>query len=824
MLRRISFLAALAAASFTCACNLIFQVDPGQPTGGTGGTGTGGSGASTSSESSGGSGGAGATGGTGGTGGMTTGGTAGTGGGTMCTPGAASCEGAVLHACDANGQPLADVTCDAPAACDAAAKKCIDAASIGRLSVGWGRACAIEDDHKVRCWGFSGGGAILKDPPDWLPTAHPVPNSLEARQIAAGGDQICGLQDDGTVKCWGTAEAGDTGFANDGLQIPMKVPGVEHAVEVSASYRCSCARLSDGTVWCWGQQESGCFGVVPAGTGPQPVPTQVPGVTDAVQLRIGTGDEPSCVRQLSGKVVCWSVAAQAGTTIKPSPIPDVEDALDVAVGFAHVFIRSKQKGLLWSAPNANKDGWLPAVSYVDGDFSLIGAGSSFCGVDGNGLLVCSDFTQGLQPDIPSAVMNPPQGAIAELAVGWGRPYGHDLQCIRMAGQPLSTGVYCWGDDYGGALGAGAPEVYPKPVQVMGVTGVKALSTGQYSTSVTLSDGSVMLWGAAEALLDDTGTPQPVDFLGTDNVIARTNDVERVAYVLKQGGSAQLWDQQVSSPGKRLLASGFTDFVDLHEANHWDIGLRANGTVVVYSETDMGNVGGIFGDGTVTATPDEIKTVPGLSGVLQLAAFGADYDPSPAHACVRLPPSGSVSCWGANDFGQAGNGVMTPDPVTTPTPVPLPGGVFAKSIASGYRFSCAAATNGKVYCWGANYDGQLGVTGIDSSATPVEVAGITNAAGVTARENHACAWLDDKTVKCWGENDLGQLGNGSIGQPPTPVSVVSGLADVVFVDASQEHTCALHSNGAVSCWGSSYSGQIGTGVTGRFAAPQQVQGL
>jgi alpha-tubulin suppressor-like RCC1 family protein len=54
--------------------------------------------------------------------------------------------------------------------------------------------------------------------------------------------------------------------------------------------------------------------------------------------------------------------------------------------------------------------------------------------------------------------------------------------------------------------------------------------------------------------------------------------------------------------------------------------------------------------------------------------------------------------------------------------------------------------------------------------------------------------------------------------------VAGLADVAELSAGAQHTCARHSDGKISCWGSSYSGQVGTGAVGVFPAPLAVQGL
>ncbi len=359
----------------------------------------------------------------------------------------------------------------------------------------------------------------------------------------------------------------------------------------------------------------------------------------------------------------------------------------------------------------------------------------------------------------------------------------------------------------------------------GVGAATSLTAGVTSTSVVLTDGSVRFWGSDQALAAaETATPLAVSSLGTGNVAVESNDVGEIAYVLRQGAAPALLEQGMIVAGDRLLLSGFTDFVDVRSSSAWDLGLRAGGTVVVYGVGATSNADGIFGDGTTASTVDETETVPGITTATALAAHGNDYGSQPAHACVILGPSGAVACWGGNHAGEVGSGVPSDtEPVTTPTQVTIPGNDPIVSIAAGDRFTCAAGASGKVYCWGLDDVGQLGIGGSTSSPVPVAVSGIDDAQGVTALAAHACAWLADQTVKCWGANDEGQLGDGTLVDRGAPV-VVAGLTGVVQVAAGAEHTCARRADGSIACWGSSYDGQVGTGVTGIYPSPLPVQGL
>ncbi|MFT3772425.1 MAG: hypothetical protein QM820_44085 [Minicystis sp.] len=802
-------LSCLAAVVLTAgACNLVFGIVPGEGTGGAGGlggvggSGTGGGDAGADHEA----------------------GTGGTGGSPSCTPNAASCTGAVLHACDANGHPLPDVTCSAVAACDAAARACIDTATLGRISIGEARSCAVEPGGELRCWGQNGGGngVVLGDDHIFLTTAVKVPGIANARQISVGTGQQCYLADDATVTCWGSSDSGELGNAGagPGQLVKAMLPAGAHAVEVSTSHRCSCARIADGTVYCWGAEDAGCLGTASSNQVAHPTPTLVPGVTGAVQLRAGSYGSPSCARRADGKVLCW------GPTVTPTEVPAIDDAIDVAVGRSVVFIRTKAKGTLWTALTSDEKGFRDPAPYLsDGEITMMTGGDSFCGLRGDGKVICALLGDGLPPPAPTPIPGQPAGTVVEIEAGYARSYAAGLQCLRLQGGSLGSSVYCWGDDLLGALGAGGPDLLRTPQMIPNLPAVATLATGESSTTAVLEDGSVRMWGVSEGLYgQQVSTPKVIGFLGNDNAAVTTNDLAERAYVRKKSGSLVLLTFATPTPGQRLLSTGFSDFLTVRDFSTWDLGLRAGGTLVIHAASDHANDAGIFGDGTTatTSAPQNV-TVPGIGDAKAVAAYGDPYGPEPSHLCAIRGASGALSCWGDSYNGEVGDGTEGAT-VSTPATVAIPNGEAVVSVATGRYFTCAASAAGNVYCWGTNGRGELGDPRAGTSfPLPSPVPGITTAVGVAAGEAHACAWLMDTTVVCWGANDSGQLGDGTL-DDHAQATAVTGLSGVAQVTASSSHTCALHTNGAVSCWGSSYNGQVGTGVTGFSPSPLMVQGL
>ncbi len=227
-----------------------------------------------------------------------------------------------------------------------------------------------------------------------------------------------------------------------------------------------------------------------------------------------------------------------------------------------------------------------------------------------------------------------------------------------------------------------------------------------------------------------------------------------------------------------------------------------------------NYSGQLGDGTTTARSTPVAVVGLASGVVAVAA--GDW-----HTCA-LTSAGGVQCWGNNRSGQLGDGTTT----HRSTPVAVSGlasGVLA--VAAGRHHTCAVTSAGGVQCWGANNYGQLGDGTTTDRSSPVAVSGLASGvAAVTAGEEHTCALTSAGGVQCWGYNLYGRLGDGTGTDRYTPVAVVGLASGVVAVAAGDSHTCALTSAGGVQCWGCNFSGQLGDGTTTNRCTPVAVSGL
>jgi alpha-tubulin suppressor-like RCC1 family protein len=203
-----------------------------------------------------------------------------------------------------------------------------------------------------------------------------------------------------------------------------------------------------------------------------------------------------------------------------------------------------------------------------------------------------------------------------------------------------------------------------------------------------------------------------------------------------------------------------------------------------------------------------------AGVTAIASF---FD----HSCA-LTDAGTM-CWGANDYGQLGDGTTSHAAV----PVAVEGGEGFTAIATGVGHSCAITSGGGATCWGHNDYGQLGDGSTDDAATPVDVVGLgANVVAIAAGRDHSCAVTSAGALLCWGGDTYGELGDGEpLAASSTPVEVFgSGMVDVA---AGDNDSCAIDDGGAAMCWGKNGDGQLGNGASGTLVeshAPTAVIGL
>uniref|UniRef100_A0A0G4GFC6 RCC1-like domain-containing protein n=1 Tax=Chromera velia CCMP2878 TaxID=1169474 RepID=A0A0G4GFC6_9ALVE len=201
--------------------------------------------------------------------------------------------------------------------------------------------------------------------------------------------------------------------------------------------------------------------------------------------------------------------------------------------------------------------------------------------------------------------------------------------------------------------------------------------------------------------------------------------------------------------------------------------------------------------------------------------------------LLLTSDGVVISFGRNEHGQLGVGrVDAASSVGVWTPERIPRDAFGDPQASvvkigcGYWHGLAVTSDGRLFAWGRNDRGQLGVGDTSARSAPAEVGGeiaqnnetvVAAAAGMA----HTLVVCESGSVYSFGFNNAGQLGDGRVGWSLTSVSPVkvqlsSSAGGAVGVAAGGGHSLVVTGSGRVFSFGFSRFGQLGLGNAGLYS--------
>ncbi len=250
---------------------------------------------------------------------------------------------------------------------------------------------------------------------------------------------------------------------------------------------------------------------------------------------------------------------------------------------------------------------------------------------------------------------------------------------------------------------------------------------------------------------------------------------------------------------------------------------AAGTASCWGSDQLGQLG--TGSLQDRLSPAAVADAPGFT----LLSAGE------SHACGLAFGTATMFCWGSDADGQLGQGgavatldASTADPTSLPVTLPLP----ASTVGLGYDHPCAILTDGSLWCWGLNSEGQLGqddpFTG-PNFTSPQRVGTASDWRDVSGGQGSTCgirgngdAGAAGGTLWCWGRNrnsELG-LGSGAAMQIRTPTQVGTS-ASWVQVEVGQDDGCAIRTDGTLWCWGSNGSGQLTPAVGTTVEVPTQI---
>ena len=325
-----------------------------------------------------------------------------------------------------------------------------------------------------------------------------------------------------------------------------------------------------------------------------------------------------------------------------------------------------------------------------------------------------------------------------------------------------------------------------PLSPIRASDVVSVWGGARSTIILKSDGTVWTWGAnfnGKLGLGETNQQRaltPVEVHGPAN-LSYLNSVAAV-----MGG-------------------------EIH-----NVALKSDGTVWCWGWNAFGQLGNGTTNDSWVPVQAGLTATPPLMNVVKLG--GRPY------FTLAEKADGTIWAWGMNQFGQMGNGTVTPFS-GAPNSVPVlvsnsqPGGPIngAAQITCGYQFGAALTTNGTVWVWGSGTHGEQGTGATTSNYIPVQIQGLTNITQISAGWFHILARKSDGTAWAWGDNSSGELGDGTTSNRFSPVRVLN-VSNIVAVSGGDSHSSALAADGTIWKFGRNDVGELSNGSVNTNANP------
>jgi uncharacterized repeat protein (TIGR01451 family) len=470
--------------------------------------------------------------------------------------------------------------------------------------------------------------------------------------VAGGDGFVAALRADGTVWTMGDNYFGQLGDASlptgelpDGHRAASNVPvqaAISDVVAIASDGEHVLALKRDGTVWTWGSNSYLGLGNGTADWNPHPTPTQVENLSGVVSIDAGHLTSFALTRK--GEIYGWGYGNQIYGRTCDTPFPCRITTIRQAVALqvtSFWAIVLKRDGTVW-------------------------------------------FWGGYDPVTMEDRLDPERieglnGITAISASGGGNRSA--LLALRNDGT-----VWGFGGNPDGQLGQNPWPPYPRyfrdyigPLQIPGLTGARAIASGDALQSALLSDGTVAGWGSVLGSPDEYWLPSPLAELANVQAVAAGDDFRLAIIPAAQDlAITQVADQETVSSGDPI---GFTisitnnsddiaSSVTLTDTLPIDIGISwsVSGTDAASCTITAGILSCNFGD----MSPSAVKTIrltsptpnsspdhascPTISNTATVMASNQTEGRSATASITMLCPRAYISVWADTPSVTAGDPV------------------------------------------------------------------------------------------------------------------------------------------------------------------------
>ncbi|MCL2175350.1 MAG: hypothetical protein FWB73_04815 [Treponema sp.] len=338
-------------------------------------------------------------------------------------------------------------------------------------------------------------------------------------------------------------------------------------------------------------------------------------------------------------------------------------------------------------------------------------------------------------------------------------------------------LWAWGDNRYGQLGDGTSGIDSndhsanKNIPVLIGSGYASVSAGDSHTVAIKTDGTLWAWGANSSGQLGDGT----------------------------------WYESKNTP----VQIG-TGYASVSAGDDHTVAIKTDGTLWAWGMNNYGQLG----DGTNTYYNDGYGNYINndRNAPVQIGTGYASVSAGSDHT-VAIKTDGSLWAWGRNNYGQLGDGTNgyldeNNNYINNNKNTPVQIGNGYASVSAGDNYTVAIKTDGSLWAWGWNYNGELGDGTNVHKNTPVQIG---NGYSTLSASNHTVAIKTDGSLWAWGWNYGQQLGDGTNVDKNTPVQI--GQDKWTSVSTGSMYTVAIKTDGSLWAWGRNSYGQLGLGDSG-----------
>jgi len=287
----------------------------------------------------------------------------------------------------------------------------------------------------------------------------------------------------------------------------------------------------------------------------------------------------------------------------------------------------------------------------------------------------------------------------------------------------------------------------------------------------------------------------------------------------QLGNGTLDDSQVP-----IRIGADTNWVKVSAGATHTVGLRSDGSLWAWGSNNWGQLGD--GTGGIIDWGNN-RLVPTYSLVPIRIDMRTDwaYVSAGRYQTMAIREDGSLWAWGRNDMGSLGDGATTTFGAIRTRPVRIGTATNWASVSTCGSGTMAIRTDGTLWAWGESH-----FLGFDSSVMgvlnrPRQIGIARNWAAVSTRGSsgfrHTVAIRTDGSLWAWGNNREGQLGDDTVGYRSLVPIRIGTDTDWQHVSAGGTYTMAIRTDGSLWAWGLNSAIRLGGATLWHINSPTRI---